>query len=110
MNHQDRKPQGDSKDCPTIDLPTGVCDASVIGDRILRLLSDGLPHSKMELKGCVDPDNPELVSDKTIHNHLTILRQRLAKANVDVEVIAQSMRQWDTRIRLIRRVVFRYGE
>jgi len=42
--------------------------------RMLRVLSDGLPHTRDELGACLDD---ELAKPKAIHNHLIVLRKLL---------------------------------
>lgn len=45
--------------------------------RILKVLSDGLSHTKTELKGCIDDELAEM--DSTIENHIHKLRKVLPR-------------------------------
>jgi hypothetical protein len=50
--------------------------------RILMLLSDGLPHSLQELMECTD--DGEFCSRKNIHTHLSMLRKKLQPRGEDI--------------------------
>jgi len=45
--------------------------------RLMEKLSDGLPHTKRELKGCIDFD-PDLVETGALKNHVSNIRKKLA--------------------------------
>ncbi len=49
--------------------------------RMLKVLSDGMPHKKEELHKCLDDD---LASVSCVRKHLSTLRSQLKKINEDV--------------------------
>lgn len=66
--------------------------------RMLRVLSDGRPHSKMELWHCLEDD---LSAITAIKPHLTRIRKRLNPKGEDIVCVVNHRRNYYQHVRLL---------
>ena len=71
--------------------------APKVGERILQILSDGLPHDREELRRCVD----EMSSFHNLQNHLVALRKTLRPNGEDIVCELANRRIHYRHIRLL---------
>ncbi len=62
-------------------MPLPAKPLSNIQKEMLKVLSDGLPHKKIELHACLADD---LGSMKNIHAHITFIRKHLREKGQDI--------------------------
>lgn len=76
--------------------PSG--DGMSVRQRILVLLSDGMPHSKDEIRACL---YDELGSDSTIKCHISHIRTGLRRKGEDILIQFISNRIYYRHVRLL---------
>lgn len=69
--------------------------------RLWEILKDGKPHSRLELKKAIDPENPELCSKGNLDAHLSMLRKKIPEGFV---IIARMLKPQCSKIQVFRKI------